>query len=113
MYESFVFLQFMNNHAACFMPPQSVLPVQASGILDQMNGRDAHMLLQNELFLNVATREFEEGELRGQISSLLYSGLLAQHRGTMCRACQELSYWMTSLDGKGSQLVHLTLGSGR
>uniref|UniRef100_A0A8D2L5L3 Chordin n=1 Tax=Varanus komodoensis TaxID=61221 RepID=A0A8D2L5L3_VARKO len=44
------------------------------------NGRDAHMLLQNELFLNVATGEFEEGELRGQISSLLYSGLQARYQ---------------------------------
>ncbi|XP_044290593.1 chordin [Varanus komodoensis] len=52
----------------------------ASGIWGQANGRDAHMLLQNELFLNVATGEFEEGELRGQISSLLYSGLQARYQ---------------------------------
>ncbi|XP_066475816.1 chordin [Tiliqua scincoides] len=52
----------------------------ASGIWEQMNGRDAHMLLQNELFLNVATRDFEEGELRGQISSLLYNGFLARYQ---------------------------------
>uniref|UniRef100_A0ABM5G3Y7 Chordin n=2 Tax=Pogona vitticeps TaxID=103695 RepID=A0ABM5G3Y7_9SAUR len=53
---------------------------KASGRWEQMNGREAHMLLQNELFLNVATREFEEGELRGQISSLLYSGLLTRYQ---------------------------------
>ncbi|XP_062987502.1 chordin [Elgaria multicarinata webbii] len=52
----------------------------ASGIWGQVNGRDAHMLLQNELFLNVATEDFEEGELRGQINSLLYSGLLARYQ---------------------------------
>ncbi|XP_053160350.1 chordin isoform X2 [Hemicordylus capensis] len=51
-----------------------------TGIWEEANGRDAHMLLQNELFLNVATRDFEEGELRGQISTLLYSGLLARDR---------------------------------
>ncbi|XP_068135452.1 chordin isoform X2 [Hyperolius riggenbachi] len=39
------------------------------------NARDLHMLLQSELFLNVATKDFQEGELRGQITPLLYSGL--------------------------------------
>nr|XP_016852979.1 PREDICTED: chordin [Anolis carolinensis] len=52
----------------------------ASGAWRQVSGRDAHMLLQNELFLNVATEEFEDGELRGQINSLLYNGLLARHQ---------------------------------
>ncbi|XP_061493430.1 chordin isoform X2 [Rhineura floridana] len=51
----------------------------ASGSWGQVNGRDAHMLLQNELFLNVGTKDFEEGELRGQINSLLYSGLQARY----------------------------------
>ncbi|XP_019388067.1 PREDICTED: chordin [Crocodylus porosus] len=51
----------------------------ASGTWQDLTARDAHMLLQNELFLNVATKDFEEGELRGQISSLLYSGLLARY----------------------------------
>uniref|UniRef100_A0A670YS69 Chordin n=1 Tax=Pseudonaja textilis TaxID=8673 RepID=A0A670YS69_PSETE len=45
-------------------------------------GRDAHMLLQNELFLNVATKDFEDGELRGQINSMLYNGHLARYQGT-------------------------------
>ncbi|KAK1162398.1 chordin-like [Acipenser oxyrinchus oxyrinchus] len=48
------------------------------GTWERLNARDIHMLLQNELFLNVATSEYEEGELRGQISSLLYSGLQAR-----------------------------------
>uniref|UniRef100_A0A8D2MFC2 Chordin n=1 Tax=Zonotrichia albicollis TaxID=44394 RepID=A0A8D2MFC2_ZONAL len=43
------------------------------------SARDAHMLLQNELFLNVATKDWAEGELRGQIISLPYSGLLARY----------------------------------
>nr|XP_025034940.1 chordin [Pelodiscus sinensis] len=51
----------------------------ASGIWQHMNARDTHMLLQSELFLNVATKDFEEGEVRGQIRSLLYSGLLARY----------------------------------
>uniref|UniRef100_A0A8C6XT77 Chordin n=1 Tax=Naja naja TaxID=35670 RepID=A0A8C6XT77_NAJNA len=46
----------------------------ASGSWTQASGRDAHMLLQNELFLNVATKDFEDGELRGQINSMLYNG---------------------------------------
>uniref|UniRef100_A0A8B9IR53 Chordin n=1 Tax=Anser cygnoides TaxID=8845 RepID=A0A8B9IR53_ANSCY len=43
------------------------------------SARDAHMLLQNELFLNVATKDWAEGELRGQVISLPYSGLLARY----------------------------------
>ncbi|XP_069753177.1 chordin isoform X2 [Narcine bancroftii] len=51
----------------------------AIGVSNNLNARDIHMLLQNELFINVATKEYEEGELRGQISSLLYSGLQARY----------------------------------
>ncbi|XP_032888072.1 chordin [Amblyraja radiata] len=51
----------------------------AIGVSNNLNGREIHMLLQNELFINVATKEYEEGELRGQISSLLYSGLQARY----------------------------------
>uniref|UniRef100_A0A8B9QQL1 Chordin n=1 Tax=Apteryx owenii TaxID=8824 RepID=A0A8B9QQL1_APTOW len=47
--------------------------------LVRAGARDAHMLLQNELFLNVATKDWAEGELRGQIVSLPYSGLLARY----------------------------------
>ncbi|XP_041419135.1 chordin-like [Xenopus laevis] len=43
------------------------------------NARDLHMLLQSELFLNVATKDFQEGELRGQLTPLLYSGLWARY----------------------------------
>ncbi|XP_070801799.1 chordin [Pituophis catenifer annectens] len=52
----------------------------ASGSWTQASGRDAHMLLQNELFLNVATKDFEDGELRGQINSMLYNGLLVRYQ---------------------------------
>ncbi|XP_026574659.1 chordin [Pseudonaja textilis] len=52
----------------------------ASGSWTQASGRDAHMLLQNELFLNVATKDFEDGELRGQINSMLYNGHLARYQ---------------------------------
>ncbi|XP_039621085.1 chordin [Polypterus senegalus] len=51
---------------------------RVEGTWDHLNARDIHMLLQNELFLNVATADYEEGELRGQIVSLLYSGLPAR-----------------------------------
>ncbi|XP_066459514.1 chordin isoform X1 [Eleutherodactylus coqui] len=52
---------------------------KAWGFWTGTNARDLHMLLQSELFLNVATKDFPEGELRGQITSLLYSGLRARH----------------------------------
>ncbi|KFR00543.1 Chordin, partial [Nipponia nippon] len=51
----------------------------AQGIWQSPSARDAHMLLQNELFLNVATKDWAEGELRGQVISLPYSGLLARY----------------------------------
>lgn len=37
------------------------------------------MLLQNELFLNVGTKDFPDGELRGHVSALPYSGHSARH----------------------------------
>ncbi|KFO74939.1 Chordin, partial [Cuculus canorus] len=52
---------------------------QARGTWENPSARDAHMLLQNELFLNVATKDWAEGELRGQVISLPYSGLLARY----------------------------------
>ncbi|RMC02011.1 hypothetical protein DUI87_21173 [Hirundo rustica rustica] len=55
------------------------LEYQACGAWQGPSARDAHMLLQNELFLNVATKDWAEGELRGQIISLPYSGLLARY----------------------------------
>ncbi|XP_036418682.1 chordin [Colossoma macropomum] len=48
---------------------------RAVGSYGRMEARHIHMLLQNELFINVATAEHTEGELRGQIRTLLYSGL--------------------------------------
>ncbi|XP_009332641.1 PREDICTED: chordin, partial [Pygoscelis adeliae] len=51
----------------------------ARGTWQSPSARDAHMLLQNELFLNVATKDWAEGELRGQVISLPYSGLLARY----------------------------------
>ncbi|KAM9315871.1 chordin-like [Gastrophryne carolinensis] len=52
---------------------------RAWGFWTGANARDLHMLLQSELFLNVATRDYQEGELRGQIAPLPYSGLWARH----------------------------------
>ncbi|KAJ8367846.1 hypothetical protein SKAU_G00078740 [Synaphobranchus kaupii] len=53
----------------------------ALGSWSRMEARHIHMLLQNELFINVATADHQEGELRGQIRSLLYSGLEARRHG--------------------------------
>ncbi|KAM9316583.1 chordin-like [Gastrophryne carolinensis] len=52
---------------------------RAWGFWTGANARDLHMLLQSELFLNVATRDYQEGELRGQITPLPYSGMWARH----------------------------------
>ncbi|CAB1349158.1 unnamed protein product [Coregonus sp. 'balchen'] len=50
---------------------------RAVGSWSRLEARHIHMLLQNELFINVATAHSQEGELRGQIRALLYSGLEA------------------------------------
>uniref|UniRef100_A0A4W5PND7 Chordin n=1 Tax=Hucho hucho TaxID=62062 RepID=A0A4W5PND7_9TELE len=50
---------------------------RAAGSWSRLEARHIHMLLQNELFINVATAHSQEGELRGQIKALLYSGLEA------------------------------------
>lgn len=52
---------------------------RAAGSWSRLEARHIHMLLQNELFINVATVHGQEGELRGQIRALLYSGLEAPH----------------------------------
>ncbi|XP_041851817.1 chordin [Melanotaenia boesemani] len=53
---------------------------QAVGSWSRLEARHIHMLLQNELFINVATAHSPEGELRGQIKALPYSGLeVARH----------------------------------
>uniref|UniRef100_A0A7N6AH79 Chordin n=1 Tax=Anabas testudineus TaxID=64144 RepID=A0A7N6AH79_ANATE len=49
----------------------------ATGSWSRLEARHIHMLLQSELFINVATAHSQEGELRGQIKALPYSGLEA------------------------------------
>ncbi|XP_051966675.1 chordin-like isoform X2 [Xyrauchen texanus] len=51
---------------------------RAAGSCSRVEARHIHMLLQNELFINIATADQPEGELRGQIRSLLYNGLDAR-----------------------------------
>ncbi|KAK2496227.1 hypothetical protein MC885_014895 [Smutsia gigantea] len=46
----------------------------AVGVCPGLGARGAHMLLQNELFLNVGTKDFPDGELRGHVAALPYSG---------------------------------------
>lgn len=53
----------------------------ATGIAGRVEARHIHMLLQNELFVNIATAEQPEGELRGQIRTLPYNGLDARRHG--------------------------------
>jgi len=58
---------------------------QAVGSWSRLEARHIHMLLQNELFINVATIHNPEGELRGQIKALPYSGLdLPRHGMDPC-----------------------------
>lgn len=54
---------------------------RASGVAGRVEARHIHMLLQNELFINIATAEQPEGELRGQIRTLPYNGLDARRHG--------------------------------
>lgn len=54
----------------------------AQGSWSRLEARHIHMLLQNELFINVATAHNQDGELRGQIKALLYNGLEAPRHGT-------------------------------
>nr|XP_045006187.1 chordin isoform X1 [Jaculus jaculus] len=49
------------------------------GVCPGLGARGAHMLLQNELFLNVGTKDFPDGELRGHVAALSYSGHSALH----------------------------------
>ncbi|XP_023606274.1 chordin [Myotis lucifugus] len=51
----------------------------AMGVCPGLGARGTHMLLQNELFLNVATKDFPDGELRGHVAALPYSGHSARH----------------------------------
>lgn len=54
---------------------------RARGSWSRLEARHIHMLLQNELFINVATVHHQDGELRGQIKALLYNGLEAPRHG--------------------------------
>lgn len=58
-----------------FTPEYNGATGQALGSWSRLEARHIHMLLQNELFINVATAHNQDGELRGQIKALLYSGL--------------------------------------
>ncbi|KAK2881723.1 hypothetical protein Q8A67_018991 [Cirrhinus molitorella] len=51
---------------------------RAVGSCSRVEARHIHMLLQNELFINIATAEQQEGELRGQIRMLPYNRLDAR-----------------------------------
>ncbi|XP_032947580.1 chordin isoform X4 [Rhinolophus ferrumequinum] len=51
----------------------------AVGVCPGLGARGTHMLLQNELFLTVATKDFPDGELRGHVAALSYSGHSARH----------------------------------
>ncbi|XP_031219339.1 chordin isoform X4 [Mastomys coucha] len=51
----------------------------AVGICSGLGARGAHMLLQNELFLNIGTKDFPDGELRGHVTALIYSGHSARY----------------------------------
>lgn len=63
-------------------PEYSKATGRAVGSWSRLEARHIHMLLQNELFINVATTHNQEGELRGQIKALYYSGLEASRQGT-------------------------------
>ncbi|XP_018411205.1 PREDICTED: chordin-like [Nanorana parkeri] len=52
---------------------------KAHGLWTGADARDLHMLLHGELFLNVATKDFQDGEVRGRITPLPFSGLWARH----------------------------------
>lgn len=54
---------------------------RALGSCGRVEARHIHMLLQNELFINIATAEQQESELRGQIRMLPYNGLDARQTG--------------------------------
>ncbi|XP_034080281.1 chordin, partial [Gymnodraco acuticeps] len=58
-------------------PEYDLTSGRAQGSWIRLEARHIHMLLQNELFINVATKHSQEGEVRGQIRALLYSGLEA------------------------------------
>lgn len=81
---------------------------RAQGSWSRLEARHIHMLLQNELFINVATAHNQDGELRGQIKALLYNGLEAPRHGSQrsrlnrakrlpAASCSELFFRLSEL----------------
>ncbi|KAB0401189.1 hypothetical protein E2I00_002981, partial [Balaenoptera physalus] len=72
--------QRRNQHTVlCHMAGLQLGGYMAVGVCPGLGARGAHMLLQNELFLNVGTKDFPDGELRGHVAALPYSGHSARH----------------------------------
>ncbi|XP_067594398.1 chordin isoform X4 [Pseudorca crassidens] len=72
--------QRRNQHTVlCHMAGLQPGGYMAVGVCPGLGARGAHMLLQNELFLNVGTKDFPDGELRGHVAALPYSGHSARH----------------------------------
>nr|XP_058919685.1 chordin isoform X1 [Kogia breviceps] len=72
--------QRRNQHTVlCHMAGLQQGGYMAVGVCPGLGARGAHMLLQNELFLNVGTKDFPDGELRGHVAALPYSGHSARH----------------------------------
>ncbi|XP_020861444.1 chordin isoform X1 [Phascolarctos cinereus] len=62
----------------CQMPRSQQEGHVVVGMCPGLGARGVHMLLQNELFLNVGTKDFPEGELRGHVATVPYSGYSAR-----------------------------------
>lgn len=75
---------FIQDLAGCSKGSPFPVP-QAVGVCPGLGARGTHMLLQNELFLNVATKDFPDGELRGHVAALPYSGHSARHDSECAR----------------------------
>lgn len=71
---------------------------RARGSWSRLEARHIHMLLQNELFINVATLHHQDGELRGQIKALLYNGLEAPRHGWQ-RSAFDRAHWLAAAGG--------------
>ncbi|XP_033095421.1 chordin-like [Anneissia japonica] len=51
------------------------------GTYSKPNVKELQLLLQNNLFINVATEAYEKSELRGRITALPYRGHITRHSG--------------------------------
>ncbi|XP_006884224.1 PREDICTED: chordin [Elephantulus edwardii] len=72
--------QRRNQHTVlCQMTGFQPTGHMAVGVCPGLGARGTHMLLQNELFLNVGTKDYPDGELRGHVAALPYSGRRALH----------------------------------